>query len=254
MSGLAGNVAWVTGAGTGIGEAGAIELAKAGALVVLSGRRREPLDDVAARIARAGGKAEVEPLDVADKAAVARVGAAILARHGAVDILVNSAGLNIPNRFWSNVTADAWDTVIDINLNGSLYCITAVLGAMRAKKSGTIINISSWAGRYDTYLTGAAYNASKHGVVAMTASLNMEECVNGIRACVICPGEVATPIMSRRPVPPSQEDLGRMLTGEDLGKTIRFVAEMPAHVCINELVISPTWNRIFIGADDIKRK
>jgi NADP-dependent 3-hydroxy acid dehydrogenase YdfG len=254
MAGLGGQVAWVTGAGTGIGLGGALELAAAGAHVVLSGRRREPLDEAVARIEKAGGKAEVEPLDVGDRAAVEKAGAAILARHGAVDILVNSAGINVPNRFWKNVTSQDWEKVVDINLNGTLYCIMAVLPAMRAKKGGLIINISSWAGRYDTYMTGPAYNATKHGVVALTASLNMEECLNGIRACVICPGEVATPIMKNRPVPPSAEDLGRMLQMEDLGRTIRFVAEMPPHVCLNEIVISPTWNRIYLGASDLARR
>lgn len=254
MASLEGQVAWVTGAGTGIGLAGAIELAAAGAKVVLSGRRREPLDEGVAWIKAAGGEAEAVPLDVGDRAAVGTTAAAILGRHGGVDILVNSAGLNVPNRFWKNLTDRDWEKVVDINLNGTLYCTLAVLPAMREKKRGLVINISSWAGRYDTYMTGPAYNATKHGVVALTASLNMEECVNGIRGCVICPGEVATPIMKNRPVPPSAEDMARMLQAEDLGKTIRFVAEIPAHVCLNEIVISPTWNRIYLGASDIARR
>jgi NADP-dependent 3-hydroxy acid dehydrogenase YdfG len=254
MGGLAGQVAWVTGAGTGIGLAGATELAAAGAKVVLSGRRREPLEQAVAQISAAGGVAEAVPLDVGDRAAVTTAAAAIIGRHGGVDILVNSAGLNIPNRFWKNVTDEDWGKVVDINLNGTLYCTLAVLPVMREKKRGLVINISSWAGRYDTYMTGPAYNASKLGVVALTASLNMEECANGIRGCVICPGEVATPIMKNRPVPPSAEDMARMLQPEDMGKTIRFVAEMPPHVCFNEIVISPTWNRIYLGASDIARR
>jgi NADP-dependent 3-hydroxy acid dehydrogenase YdfG len=251
---LGGQVAWVTGAGSGIGLSGALELAAAGARIVLSGRRKAPLEEAAAKIKASGGQAEIEVLDVADRSEVERVGAAIVQRHGTVDILVNSAGFNVPNRFWKDVTNADWDAVIDANLNGTLYCIRAVLPAMRERKAGLVINISSWAGRYDTYLTGPAYNASKHGVVALTASLNMEECSNGIRACVICPGEVATPIMLKRPVPPSAEDLARMLQAEDLGRTIRFVAEAPAHVCVNEIVISPTWNRIFLGAADLARR
>ena len=83
-------------------------------------------------------------------------------------------------------------------------------------------------------------------VTAMTETINMEECMNGIRACAICPAEVATPIMDRRPVPPSAEDRSRMLQPEDLGNTIRFIAELPAHACINQLIISPTWNRMYI--------
>ena len=246
-------VAWITGAGSGIGRAGALELAAAGARVALSGRRAAQLEEVAAEIAAKGGNAEVFALDVADRAAVDATAAAILERCGRVDILVNSAGINVPNRFWKDLTPESFDRVVAINLNGALYCTRAVLPAMRARRNGLVINISSWAGRFEYYLTGPAYNASKHAMVAMTLSLNDEECVNAIRACVICPGEVATPILRHRPKPPSAEEIARMLQPEDLGRTIRFVAEMPPHVCINEILISPTWNRFFIGGKDVAR-
>jgi NADP-dependent 3-hydroxy acid dehydrogenase YdfG len=250
---LQGKVAWITGAGSGIGRAGAVALAEAGASVVLSGRRAAQLEAAAAEIRVAGGKAEVAALDVADRAAVAKAAAAILARHGRVDILVNSAGINLPNRFWKTLTPESFADIVGINLNGALYCIHAVLPGMRARKDGLVINISSWAGRYETYMTGPAYNASKHAMAALTASLNDEECVNGIRACVIYPGEVATPILKNRPKPPSAEEIARMLQAEDLGRAIRFVAEMPPRVCINEMLISPTWNRFFVGGQDIAR-
>lgn len=246
-------VAWVTGAGSGIGRSGAVELAKGGAIVVLSGRRRDQLDEAAAEIEAAGGRAEAVALDVADKAAVARAAEQILAHHGRVDILVNSAGINLPHRFWRNLTPESFEQIVGVNLNGALYCTHAVLPSMRAKRDGLIINISSWAGRFETYLTGPAYNASKHAMAAMTASLNDEECVNGIRACVIYPGEVATPILKHRPKPPAPEEIARMLQPEDLGRTIRFVAEMPPRVCVNEILISPTWNRFFVGGQDIAR-
>ena len=251
---LAGKIAWVTGGGSGIGEAGAIELAAAGATVVVSGRRPDELEKVRAAIAGKGGKAETAPLDVTDKAATAKVGAGIVARHGQIDILVNSAGMNVPKRFFKNMTPEGFETVLQANLQGTLNTILAVLPRMRERKDGVVINISSWAGRFDPYLTGAAYNAAKHGVVALTLSLNMEECVNGIRACVICPGEVATPILRTRPVPPSAAEQERMLQAEDLGRTIRFVAEMPPRVCMNEIVISPTWNRMWLGGEDINPK
>jgi NADP-dependent 3-hydroxy acid dehydrogenase YdfG len=250
---LHGKVAWITGAGSGIGRSGALELSAGGAKVILSGRRGEQLKEVAAEIAAAGGKADTAPLDVADKAAVAKVAAGILDRHGHVDILVNSAGINLHTRFWKNLTPDSFEQIVAVNLNGALYCMHAVLPAMRARKDGLVINVSSWAGRFETYLVGPAYNASKHAMVAMTMSLNDEECVNGIRGCVICPGEVATPILKHRPKPPTPEEIARMLQPEDLGRTIRFVAEMPAHACVNEILISPTWNRFFVGGKDIAR-
>lgn len=246
MSKLKGKVAWITGAGTGIGLAAAQALAQAGAAVVMSGRRRDVLESEAKNIRSDGGVAEVEALDVSDSAAVNNVANAIIARHGRVNILVNSAGLNTANRFWRNQTLDGWKDVVGINLDGSFYTIHAVLPSMRANKDGLIINISSWAGIHHPKMTGAAYNASKHAVTAMTETINMEECTHGIRACAICPAEVATPIMDRRPVPPSAEDRARMLQSKDLGDTIRFIAEMPAHVCINQLIISPTWNRMYV--------
>jgi NADP-dependent 3-hydroxy acid dehydrogenase YdfG len=247
MSNLSGKIAWITGAGSGIGLAGAQALAAAGATVILSGRRAEPLEKEAAAIRAAGGQAQAMALDVSDAAAAGRVAQAIIDRHGRIDILVNSAGMNVPNRFWSNQTPEGWNDVIRINLDGSFYCIAAVLPAMRAQRDGLVINISSWAGKYPSSVTGAAYNAAKHAVIAMTETLNQEECGNGIRACAVCPAEVATPIMDRRPVPPSAEERAKMLQPEDLGRTIRFIAEMPPHACINEITISPTWNRIFLG-------
>jgi NADP-dependent 3-hydroxy acid dehydrogenase YdfG len=251
---LQGKVAWVTGAGTGIGLAGAKALAEAGATVILSGRRGDVLEHEAGVLRKTGASAEVEPMDVADPEKVNRVAEAVLARHGKVDILVNSAGLNVPNRYWRNQTIDGWNQVIRINLDGTFYCTQAVLPSMRMQRDGCIINISSWAGVNHTALTGAAYNGSKHAVVALTETINMEECVNGIRACAVCPAEVATPIMDRRPVPPSQEDRAKMLQPHDLGQTILWIAQLPPHVCINQLVISPTWNRMYVGGADMTRR
>ena len=246
MNTLEGKVAWITGAGSGIGLAGAQALAKAGALVVMSGRRAEVLEAQAAAIRAQGGSAEAAALDVSDAAAVKRVADAVLMRHGRVDILLNSAGLNTPTRFWKNQTPAGWREVIGINLDGTFFTVHAVLPAMRAKRDGLIINVSSWAGVFHPKLPGAAYNGSKHAVTAMTETINMEEGVNGIRACAICPAEVATPILDSRPVPPSAQDRARMLQPKDLGDTIRFIAELPPHACINQLIISPTWNRMYI--------
>ena len=246
MSSLQGKVAWITGAGSGIGLAGAQALAAAGVKVVMSGRREDVLTLHAQEIRAAGGAADVAVLDVADADAVKRVADAVLARHSRIDILLNSAGLNTPQRFWKNMNVQGWREVVGTNLDGSFYTIHAVLPAMRAQRDGLVINVSSWAGVHHPKLTGPAYNGSKHAVTAMTETINMEEGVNGIRACAICPAEVATPIMDRRPVPPSAQDRARMLQPEDLGQTIRFIAEMPAHACINQIIISPTWNRMYV--------
>ena len=128
---------------------------------------------------------------------------AVLARHGRVDILVNSAGLNTTQRFWKNQTVAGWREVVGINLDGSYFTLHAVLPAMRARRDGLVINVSSWAGVHHPKLAGPAYNASKHAVTAMTETINMEEGVNGIRACALCPAEVATPILDTRPRHPA---------------------------------------------------
>ena len=122
------------------------------------------------------------------------------------------------------MSLEGWDEVVAINLNGLFYCCHAVIPGMRARKDGLIINISSWAGRYASVLTGPAYNATKRAVIAITESINMEECMHGIRATSILPGEVATPILEKRPVPPSKEERARMAQPEDFGKAILFVA------------------------------
>ena len=245
---LSGKVAWITGGGSGIGLAGAMELAKAGAHVVISGRT-ERTNQESLSLLKKIGSAEATQLDVADKKAVDAVAADIEKRHGRIDILVTSAGTNISGakRNFKTMSVEGWEDVVQINLNGLFYCCHAVIPGMRARKDGLIINISSWAGRYASSLTGPAYNATKRAVIAISESINMEECMHGIRATSILPGEVATPIMRKRPVPPSAEEMARMAQPEDFGKAILFVATMPARSCVNELVIAPTWNRFYLG-------
>jgi NAD(P)-dependent dehydrogenase (short-subunit alcohol dehydrogenase family) len=245
---LSGKVAWVTGGGSGIGLAGAEELVKAGARVVISGRTEKTNKEAEAKLKKLGD-AEAVALEVSDKAAVNRAAADIEKRHGRIDILVTSAGTNIAGnqRNFKSMTQEGWDDVVAINLNGLFYCCHAVIPGMRKRKDGLIMNISSWAGRYASVLTGPAYNATKRAVIAVTESINMEECMHGIRACSILPGEVATPIMRKRPVMPSAEELARMAQPEDFGKAILFVATMPARTTVNELVIAPTWNRFYLG-------
>ncbi len=250
MRDVTGKVAWITGAGTGIGEAAAVALAEADMQVVLSGRRQDKLQHVVQRCAEVNPArpAVAEVLDVADKTAVAAVADSIVSRFSRVDVLVASAGVNVKERNWHNVSLQDWDSVIRIDLDGAFYCAKAVLPAMRAQGDGLIINISSWAGKHVSIVTGPTYTAAKHAMNAMNESLNMEAGQNGVRACAICPGEVATPILDNRPIPVSQKDRDRMVQARDCGDVVRFIAQLPAHVCINELTISPTWNRGYVAA------
>jgi NAD(P)-dependent dehydrogenase (short-subunit alcohol dehydrogenase family) len=235
---LEGKVAWITGGASGIGLAGALELQKLGVKVVVSGRNEATLD-------KAGFDGVL--CDVADKRQVAAAAAEIQKRHGRIDILVASAGINLPKRNFRDVGLEGWDEIVAVNLSGVFYCVQAVLPGMRARRDGLIINVSSWAGRYPSALTGPGYNATKRAVLALTEQINIEECAHGIRATALLPGEAATPILEKRPVPPPPEVRARMLQADDLGRAIAFVAGLPPRACVNELIISPTWNRFLLG-------
>jgi len=244
LTNLKGRIIWVTGASSGIGAAAAKRLSKAGAIVVLSGRRSERLHALSETLP---GENRVEPLDISDRSAVTSVLERILDAFGRLDILVHSAGLNVRARDLKQLSTSDWNTVIDVNLNGAFYCCHAVLPIMQAQQEGLIINISSWAGRFVSRVSGAAYSTAKHGLNAMTESINQQYCTDGIRASAICPGEVATEILDARPQPVSTEDRARMVQPEDLGDLILYVCQTPRHVCLNEITISPTWNRGYIG-------
>ena len=244
---LKGKVAWITGGGSGIGLAGALELARAGAHVVISGRTAST-NASALKAVQTVGSAEVLQLEISDNQAVVQAADDILRRHRRIDILINSAGTNVSRqRDLASLPVGGWNEVVAINLNGLFYCCQAALPAMRKQKDGLVINVSSWVGRYPSTLTGVAYNATKRGVIAITESINAEECVHGIRATSVLPGEVATPILEKRPVPPPQQDRDKMLQAEDLGQTLLYLCSLPPRACVNELVISPTWNRFYLG-------
>jgi NAD(P)-dependent dehydrogenase (short-subunit alcohol dehydrogenase family) len=240
---LAGKVAWVTGAGSGIGEAAAIALAGEGALVALTGRRREPLQSVADRIAEAGGKALVAPGDLGEPDTASRIAAVIAKECGRLDILVSNAGMNILERNWEKLNPESIKMMLDANLNSAFYCSSAALGIMRPQKGGLLIHTASWAGRFAGIVPGPAYVAAKHGVVAMSHTINMEEFQHGIRSTVLCPAEVATPILDLRPTPVPPEERARMIQPGHMADLILYVAKLPAMICMNEVVISPTWNR-----------
>ncbi|MGK7870606.1 SDR family oxidoreductase [Falsiroseomonas sp. E2-1-a20] len=248
MAALSGKIAWITGAGSGIGEAAALALAEHGAEVVLTGRRAAPLEDVAARITAKGGTAHVQPADMMVASAVQAIGGFIAEKFGRLDILVNNAGLNIQPRRWAVLTPEGVDELVRGNLNSAFYAVTVALPLMRPQKDGVLIHTASMAGRNISMLSGAGYTAAKHGVVAMSHTINMEEGINGIRSCAVLPGEVATPILDKRPNPVSPEERARMVQSEDVGDLIRYVAMLPKHVTINEVWITPTHNRSYVAA------
>ena len=245
---LNGQVAWVTGAGTGIGEAAAEALARAGMTVVLSGRRPEPLKALVAKLTDAGLKAEARPVDVVDQAAMLKTGREIAKTHGRIDLLFGNAGINLTPRNGKDVTddpavLDEWEQVLDINVKGVWNGIAAVLPTMRAQGDGLIVTTSSMAGVNYSKVAGVPYGASKHAVMSLSAHVNTEEGNNGIRATAICPGEVATPILERRPVPVPAEDIARLIQPWDIAEVLLLLARMPARTRLNEILVTPTYTR-----------
>jgi NAD(P)-dependent dehydrogenase (short-subunit alcohol dehydrogenase family) len=240
MGRLQGKVAFITGANSGIGRAAALALAGEGADIALVARREGPLQEVAREVEAMGRRALVGALDVADDEAVDRFVAQVEAEFGRLDIAVLSAGLNTRQRHFVDASPAEWRRVIDVNLNGMFYCIRAVLPMMRRQGEGTIINISSGAGKRANLITGPAYSASKFGVDALTQSINLEERRYGVRACVIFPGEVDTPILDLRPVPVPAEERALMVQVEDMADVILLVACLPQRATVEEVVIRPT--------------
>ena len=248
MGRLDGKVVWVTGGGSGIGEAAALTLAGEGAAIVLTGRREAPLAEVAGRIRAAVGTAYVQPGDLTQPAAVRRIGDFIRDEIGRLDILCNNAGLDINDRHWDKLTPESAALMIAGNLSAAAQCVTVALPIMRQRRDGLIIHTASMAGRFIGGFPGPLYTAAKHGIVAMSHSINMQECVHGIRSCVFLPGEVATAILDKRPNPVRPEEKARMVQPGDCADLIRYIALLPKRLVMNEVMLSPTWNRAYVAA------
>ena len=238
MSTLPGKVTWITGGSSGIGLAAARAFLNAGARVAITGRNEARLEHAAAELGRDSILAM--PADVGDADQVSRLVAAIRSQWGPVEVLVNNAGLNIKNRAVRELTPQTWEMLRRTNLDGAFHCIHAVLPDMRQRRDGVIINISSVAGKRAMPLSGGGYAAAKFGMAALGICLAAEEKDSGIRVSNIYPGEVDTPILEQRPQPVTQEHRRTILRPEDVAAAIIFVASLPPHVSVPELIIKPT--------------
>jgi len=226
----------IAGGGSGIGAAIAQSFAAAGFRVAISGRRSQALEDVAA-------SSDHEILwhvaDVADRDSVASLFAWARESLGKIDVFVNSAGINIPDRSMESLSPEDWDSVLGVNATGAFNCMHEILPDMRQNRDGLIINICSVAGLRTSPLGGVAYNASKFAMDALGRSAGEEEREHGIRVTTIYPGEVETPILDRRPNPVSAEHRARILQPEDLAAAVLMVARLPARARVPELVMIP---------------
>jgi len=238
-----GSVAWVTGAGSGIGRACALALARAGGAIALTGRRADALEETARMIRESGGKALCVPADVSNAGDVDRALETINSALGEPLVLVNSAGGNVKQRHWKNLAPAGASEVIDLDLKAMFYCTLSVLPAMRKRGDGRIVQIASQAGVSLQTVSGPSYSAAKTAVVAMSASLNAEQGIHGIRSICISPGEVETPILNTRPSPPTAEERRLMLQPEDVAAAVLFCVTLPARACVTEMILLPTDDR-----------
>ena len=220
-----------------MGEAIALALAAEGAKVAVAGRRQEKLDAVSEQ---AEGKILTHTVDVAERESVKALFDWAGAQFGGqLHLLVNCAGVNVPKRSMSELAPEDWDKVMAINATGAFNCMHFGLPLMRPHHIGLVINISSTSGKRAAPLGGLAYNASKFAMAAIGTSASEDERGNGIRVTTIFPGEVDTPILDERPVPPDADHRAKILKPADIAAITVTIAKLPPLAHVPELVIKP---------------
>jgi serine 3-dehydrogenase len=235
---ISGQVVVVVGASSGIGRAAAVLFAREGCKVVAAARRDDRLQSLKEDLAREQHEITIRRADASNIGDMQELAKATLEQFGRIHILVVASGINTPDRSMERLTPQIWNSLVDVNLNGAFYATHEVLPSMRKAGSGHLIYISSVSGLVPD-VSGAAYQASKRGVLGLAHAIRMEEKQNGIRTSVICPGLVNTELLEKRPVKPSPEVLAQALLPEDVAETILHIAKLPLRASIPELLLMP---------------
>jgi len=233
-------VVLVLGASSGIGRETAVQFAREGARVVASARRGDRLRGLQEQLTAEGLSINIAASDASHAAEMEQLAQRALTQFGKIDVMVYATGTNTPDRSMQRLDPRIWEMMIGVNLNGAYYITAAVLPAMREAKSGHLIYISSISGLTPD-VSGAAYQASKRGLLGLAHAIRVEEKENGIRTCVICPGLVDTEILEKRPVKPSAEMLAKALQPADVAEAVLSVAKLAPRVVVPELQILPTY-------------
>jgi serine 3-dehydrogenase (NADP+) len=231
-------VVLVLGASSGIGRSAAVLFAREGARVMASARREHRLRELKDSLAREGREIEIHPADAADPDAVEELARLTREKLGEIDVLVYCSGTNTPERTLKRLTVPLWRELLTVNLDGAYYATQAVLPSMRQRQSGHLIYVSSVSGLAPD-VSGAAYQASKRGLVGLAHAVRGEEKENNIRTCVVCPGLVDTELLDKRPAKPDPAVLAKALQADDVAEIILAVAKLPARACVPELQIVP---------------
>ncbi|MEZ0267158.1 MAG: SDR family oxidoreductase [Phycisphaerae bacterium] len=233
---MSNKTAIVTGASSGVGRATAHALAAAGYDVACLARRADALQST---VAKDPARLHAYPCDITDRTAVDATVNSILTRFARVDVLINAAGTNLPDRTLASMTDEKFKAVFDVNLSGALYAIQAVLPAMRSQQGGTIVNINSIAGQNASLLSGAAYVMSKFALAGLTQTVNLEEGKHHVRATSIFPGDIHTELLEKRPVIPDAAARARMMQPEDIAACVMLAVNLPPRAVVEELRIVP---------------
>ena len=239
MSNLTGKCVLITGGGSGIGLAAVRGFLAGGARVAIAGRDADKLRRASEGLG-GGDRLIHHAADVTDPEQVRRLVDDATKRLGRIDILLNNAGLNIKERTFRELTPERWRRLLAGNLDGAFHCMAAVLPQMRERQDGLIINVNSIAGKRANPLGGVGYVAAKFGLRGLAMGVAAEEKPNGVRVSSIYPGEVDTPILEQRPSPLSEEHRRTILQPEDVAAAVLFLAGLPPHVTVPELVITPS--------------
>jgi clavulanate-9-aldehyde reducatase len=241
---LEGKVAAITGASSGIGEATALALSRAGAAVGVGARRADRLEALVKRIQGEGGRAVALEADVTDREKAQGFVEEVNTRLGGLDILVNNAGVMLLGPVMG-ADIEQWQRMVNVNLLGLFYCVHAALPIMDGRGRGDIVNISSVAGRRAGAFS-AVYNATKFGVHAFSEALRQEALNINVRVTIIAPGFVETELLSHNPDivqeagKGEKERIGDVLQASDIADAIHYAVAQPAHVCLNEVLVRPT--------------
>lgn len=230
---LKGLVAVVTGGGRGIGRATALALAHQGADVAVVDLDREPADETSHAVSQLGRRSLAVELNVADRCGVQAMSSLVIKKLGRIDILVNNAAVCGWRGIVEDITEEEWDRTVSVNLKGTFFCCQAVIPAMKARKFGRIVNVSSAAGRLGAAEPGVDYASSKGGVLALTKSLARYLLHDGVTVNAIAPGQVMTRMHDWRTLEEHKRKLakiplGRMADPEEIARGVTFLASPEA--------------------------
>ncbi len=237
------DITLIVGGGSGIGKACAIKFCENGHKVVIAGRNKERLEEVSKEI---GEKCSCTVMDIRSSESIENMVKYIKENNYDVKVLINSAGINTPNRDIENMDAKKTEEIISTNLTGAINVSRAIINELRKSGGGTIIHIGSSAGVRTSTLSGVAYSATKKALFSLVRSINLEEAKNGIRASIIAPATVNTELLLTRSKVPSEKERKKVLQPDTIADIALFIATQPKNVVMEQVVLTSSSEAEFL--------